>query len=421
MEHAIDTETFEKARRYSVDRENFGIFKGLFVDVLITVLQLYFGVLAFFWRQAENIVDYVGLDRSNEILVTCAFLAILIAEGFVKDMPFKIYSTFVLEERHGFNKQTVGFFIKDNIKSLILNVLISMPIISCIIYIVQVGGDYFFVWLWVFISVIMLVLMTIYPVFIAPIFDKFRPLDDGPLRKSIESLAASVNFPLTQLYVVEGSRRSAHSNAYFYGMFGSKRIVLFDTLLKPKEEEKDNAGEKHEETELTKDETKNDQKPKDKKGCEDNEILAILAHELGHWAHSHMVKNIIIAQGHLFLIFVVFSKLFHFGPLYQSVGFDDGVKPIFIGLVLIGNYVLTAYNALISFGMTVLSRKFEYQADAYAMKLGHHEGLKSGLIKLNIDNLGFPVHDWLYSAMNHSHPTLLQRLSHLSEDQKKDN
>lgn len=134
-----------------------------------------------------------------------------------KDLPFKIYGTFVLEEKHGFNKQTPMFFIKDQIKGFVVGQAISIPISCAVIYIVQIGGDYFFVWLWLFTGILTLVLMTLYPVFIAPLFDKYSPLETGQLRTSIEELAARLKFPLAQLYVVEGSKRSAHSNAYFYG------------------------------------------------------------------------------------------------------------------------------------------------------------------------------------------------------------
>lgn len=357
-------------------------------------------------------------------------------------MPFKIYGTFVLEEKHGFNKQTPMFFIKDQIKGFVVGQLISIPISCAVIYIVQRGGDYFFVWLWLFTGILTLVLMTLYPVFIAPLFDKYSPLEVGPLRTSIEELAAKLKFPLAQLYVVEGSKRSAHSNAYFYGLWGSKRIVLFDTLLinkgktqKPatdaekKDDDDDTATEtktddkehsKERETSVAK-ETEGEKKEKENenqevgKGCKDEEVLAVLAHELGHWKLGHVTKNIIFMQFHLLLMFATFAYLFKYDPLYQAVGFRGGERPVLVGLLLIVSYVLGPYNALINFFMTIVSRTFEYQADAFAKELGYSKELAKALIKLNIDNLGFPVYDWMYSAWNHSHPTLLQRLDRLKE------
>lgn len=416
LKNALTQETFEKARVYGLDKAQYSVFKGVITDVIIVTLELYFGFIAYLWQESKVLTARINLNPDNEILVSCVLMTVMSVIGIFKEMPFTVFSTFVLEEKHGFNKQTAGFFIKDQIKSFIVSIVLSMPIASAVIYIVQIGGPYFFVWLWVFVGVVSLLFLTIYPVFIAPLFDKYRPLDDGPLRSSIEKLAASLKFPLTQLYVVEGSKRSAHSNAYFYGLFGSKRIVLFDTLLINKGKPIAEAAE-NEETE-TDEKKKLSDDADSKKGCEDSEVLAVLAHELGHWKLGHVTKNIIIMQVHLFLMFAAFGSLFHYEPLYRAVGFGAGETPILIGLLLIFNYILATYNAVISFAMTVLSRKFEYEADAFAKKLGYAAELSKALIKLNIDNLGFPVYDWMYSAWSHSHPTILQRMDKLEDNKK---
>lgn len=397
------------------------------MDVIVGTLELYFGVFAFMWHQSIALTQHLNLNYHNEIVVSCVFICLVSVIGLVKEMPFKVYNTFVVEEKHGFNKQTIGFFIKDQIKFFILNIALSLPVAAAVIYIVQVGGTYFYVWIWVFVSIVSLFLMAIYPSWIAPLFDKYRPLDDGPLRTSIEKLAASMKFPLGQLYVVEGSKRSAHSNAYFFGLWGLKRIVLFDTLLLNKGVKKDEniendatAQEPLIDQQDEKEEKKNDEDSG--KGCDDSEVLAVLGHELGHWKLGHFTKNIVIGQVHLFLMFAAFGKLFEYEPLYQAVGFNVGEKPILVGLLLIFSYILAAYSSLISFGMTVLSRKFEYEADDFAKGLGFSKDLAKALIKLNADNLGFPLYDWMYSAWNHSHPTILQRMSRLAEsDEKKMN
>lgn len=426
---AITAETFEKARVYGLDREQFSIFKAIITDVIIASLEFYFGFLALVWHKSVRLTESFNLDHNSEIQVSCVFMIVLNSINLLKDLPFKIYSIFALEERHGFNKQTAWFFVKDQIKGFIIGQVISIPISCVVIYIVQRGGDYFFVWLWLFTGIVSLALMTLYPVFIAPLFDKYRPLDAGPLRTSIEELAVTLKFPLAQLYVVEGSKRSAHSNAYFYGLWGSKRIVLFDTLLvnkgksQPEEMAESESTEKTEETAVKNDDEKEEDTEKKVKsdsdvgkGCEDSEVLAVLAHELGHWKLGHVTKNIVFMQFHLFLMFAVFAYLFKYDPLYRAVGFRTGERPVLVGLLLIVSYVLGAYNALISFGMTIVSRTFEYQADAFAKNLGYSKELAKALIKLNIDNLGFPVYDWMYSAWNHSHPTLLQRMERLKED-----
>lgn len=447
MTDVIKSETFEKARVYGLDKEQFAIFKAIITDVIIVSLEFYCGFLGLVWHKSQTFARRFQWDETNEIYISCIFMVILNSINLFKDLPFKIYSIFVLEEKHGFNKQTPLFFVKDQIKGFVVGQLISIPISCAVIWIVQRGGDYFFVWLWLFTGVLTLVLMTLYPVFIAPLFDKYSPLEVGPLRTSIEDLAAKLKFPLAQLYVVEGSKRSAHSNAYFYGLWGSKRIVLFDTLLINKGKSKPADGEKAEENDNeptktdddtekhSKDDKVNEAENKDGeteknvddagKGCKDEEVLAVLAHELGHWKLGHVTKNIVFMQFHLFLMFATFAYLFKYDPLYKAVGFRTGERPVLVGLLLIVSYVLGPYNALINFFMTIVSRTFEYQADAFAKSLGYSQELAKALIKLNIDNLGFPVYDWMYSAWNHSHPTLLQRLDRLKEstsaDTKKSN
>ncbi|KAH8321920.1 hypothetical protein KR067_009364 [Drosophila pandora] len=392
-------ETFHKARKYGLDQEKFGIFKAIVADVGLLCLELYIGLIAVIWNLSIQVVDKLNWDSSNEIIVSCVFVLISNVLSTFKSLPFKIYKIFVLEETHGFNKQTAGFFIWDQIKSFLVTQVLMIPITAAIIFIVQRGGDNFFIWLWIFTGIISLVLLTIYPIFIAPLFDKYTPLEKGPLRQSIEDLAASLKFPLTKLFVVEGSKRSSHSNAYFYGLWNSKRIVLFDTLLL-------NKG-KSDESELSDDEKG--------KGCTDEEVLAVLGHELGHWKLGHVTKNIIIMQIHLFLMFLVFGNVFKYPPFYVAMGFQPGTRPILVGLLIVFTYVLAPYNALMNFAMTILSRRFEYQADEFAFQLGFAEQLGQALIKLNVDNLGFPVYDWLYSTWNHSHPTLLQRMGRLQE------
>lgn len=383
----MSDETFEKARLYSIDKQRFGMVKDAFTIVTSSVI-IYYGVLAKVWAVSDNINPYIG-----EVSISCIWLLIFNTFSTLVDLPFTIYYTFVLEAKFGFNKQTVKFFVLDRVKSFILSQVLVIPISSLVIVIVKYGGDWFFVWLWATIGVIALLLLTIYPSIIAPIFDKYTPLPEGELRTQIETLAASLKFPLTQLYVVEGSKRSAHSNAYFYGLFKSKRIVLYDTLLKTP----------------------------DSGGCQNDEILAVLGHELGHWQFSHVTKNIIIMQINLFLMFAVFAYMFKTPTLYLAVGFPKGLQPVLVGLQVVVHYVMMPYNTLLSFLLTCLSRRFEFQADEFAIHLGKADPLQRALIQLNKDNLGFPIYDELYSAWHHSHPPLLERIAALEVKSKKSN
>ena len=263
----------------------------------------------------------------------------------------------MVEERHGFNKQTPGFYAKDQVKKFVVGQVIQSPILAGIIKIVFWGGDYFFIYLWVFAVLMTLFLMTIYPDLIAPLFDKYTPMPEGELRSQIEALAASVEFPLYKLYVVMGSNRSSHSNAYFYGFFKFKRIVLFDTLLEEAERLKLKTDEdKAEEKEDEKDE------PKKATGCNNSEIVAVLGHELGHWKMNHVLKNIVIGQVQIFLMFALFAYLSKSKPLYLAFGFEDS-QPVLIGLMIVLQYITAPYSAVIGFLMSVLSRHFEFQVN----------------------------------------------------------
>lgn len=405
----LDHDTYNKARLYRLDKSRFSFASSLWEQIFQTVVLVYGGI-PWLWAFSGYVIGRFGYGPEHEITQTVVFSLLGCLLNTAIDLPWSIYDTFMIEERHGFNKQTLGFFFKDRIKKFIVMQAIMLPILACIVHIVKIGGDYFFVYLWVFCVIMSLILMTVYADYIAPLFDKFTPLPEGPLRSAIEKLAASIDFPLKKLYVVEGSKRSAHSNAYFYGFYKNKRIVLFDTLLEDytpintDKKEGDGAVENEEPAE----------KEVKKTGCKNDEVLAVLAHELGHWKLNHVLKNLVIGQVNLFLCFGVFALLFKNQTLYSAFGFHRH-KPVVVGFLIIFQYIFSPYNEILSFLMTILSRRFEFQADSFAKILNKAADLRSALIKLNKDNLGFPVHDWLYSAFHHSHPPLLERIRALGK------
>lgn len=409
----MDNDKFQKSRLYAIDRSSFGLVSGLYHMIELSV-TLYFSLIPWLWYTVVNhstiLNTYVlhkfgvdmGFDKDSEIKCSVIFFLYVAVFVFFDSLPWTIYSTFVIEARHGFNKQTFGFFIKDQIKSLLISMIIGIPIMSCLVWIIKVGGHYFYLYAFLFTVVVTVFLMFVYPEFIAPLFDRYEPLPDGSLKTKIETLAASIKFPLKKLLVVEGSRRSAHSNAYFYGFGKNKRIVIFDTLIRgfkfPNKNE-----------DLAKQETKNDS---DQRGCAvDEEILSVIAHELGHWKLGHTIYNLFIGKANLLMLFVIFGLLMDVDDLFISFGFKSDDTPIILRLFIIFQYIFSPYNTVMDFLMTVLSRKFEFQADAFAAKLGYKQYLKSALVILLKDNLSFPVCDWLYSMFNHSHPPLLERLS----------
>ncbi|XP_071735928.1 CAAX prenyl protease 1 homolog [Rutidosis leptorrhynchoides] len=381
LEGVISQEKFEKSRAYSIDKSNFH-FIHEFVTIVMDSAILLFGVLPWFWNKSGDILESVGLDVESEIYHTLAFLAGVMIWSQITDLPFSLYSTFVIEERHGFNKQTFWLFIRDMIKGMILAVIIGPPVVAAIILIVQKGGPYLAIYLWGFMFVLSLVMMTIYPVLIAPLFNKFTPLPDGELRTKIETLASSLNFPLKKLFVVDGSTRSSHSNAYMYGFFKNKRIVLYDTLIQQ---------------------------------CKNNveEVVAVIAHELGHWKLNHTMYSFIAVQVLTLLQFGGYTLVKNSKDLFRSFGFDT--QPVLIGLILFQHTIIPIQH-LVSFGLNLVSRAFEFQADAFAKKLGYSKPLRDGLVKLQEENLSAMNTDPWYSTYHYSHPPLVERLAAIDDE-----
>lgn len=355
-----------------------------FVSILMDSAILLFGILPWFWKKSGEFLFLAGLNAENELLHTLSFLAGVMIWSQITDLPFSLYSTFVIEARHGFNKQTVWLFFWDIIKGIFLSVIIGPPIVAAIIIIVQKGGPYLAIYLWGFMFVLSLVMMTLYPTLIAPLFNKFTPLPEGELRESIEKLASSLTFPLKKLFVVDGSTRSNHSNAYMYGFFKNKRIVLYDTLIQQ---------------------------------CKTEEVVAVIAHELGHWKLNHTMYSFIAVQILTFLQFGGYTLVRNSSDLFKSFGFDT--QPVLIGLIIFQHTVIPLQH-LVSFALNLVSRSFEFQADAFAKKLGYASELRSGLVKLQEENLSAMNTDPWYSAYHYSHPPLVERLAAIDKSDKKE-
>ncbi|KAJ3259300.1 CAAX prenyl protease 1 [Boothiomyces macroporosus] len=372
----ITKEKFAQSNAYNIDKSRFKImYQGIY-NIAQIIVAIQYDLFPICWDYADQFLKLASLPHS-EILQSIVFASILISLNTVVNLPIQLYSNFVIEERHGFNKQTYGLFFSDTIKTFFLTLIIGMPVLAGFLAVIQWAGENFFFYIWLFMVAFQIFFMIIFPTFIQPLFNKYTPLEDGELKTKIDALASKLKFPLTKVYVVDGSKRSSHSNAYFYGFFNNKRIVLFDTLLQQSTH---------------------------------NEVIAVLAHELGHWYHNHVFRRLLVAQAHLFVLFYFFNFIVNLQSLYTSFGFST--RPIIVGFLLF-QFIYSPVETLIGFFMNVLSRRDEFQADAFAKKLGHANDLKSGLIKLQIENLSNMNPDPLYSVWHHSHPPLVQRLAAL--------
>ncbi|GES73653.1 CAAX prenyl protease 1 homolog [Rhizophagus clarus] len=367
-------EKFRKTQEYGLDKAKFEFVSGLFGQLQSTWIIVW-DILPWLWNLSGEWLTYAGYGTDYEITQSLIFTVIMTLMSYLISLPLSLYFTFVIEERHGFNKMTLGLFFMDTIKGFLIAGVIGLPILSLVLQIIRWSGENFYFYVWIFMIIFNFILLTIYPTLIQPLFNKVTLLPDGELREQIEALASRIKFPLKKLYVIDGSKRSGHSNAYFYGFFKNKRIVLYDTLI----EQADNG-----------------------------EILAIVGHELGHWYLNHTVKVLVISQIHTLFLFFVFSQFINNTALYRSFGFET--QPILIGFMLF-QFIYAPVENVVSFLMNILSRKHEFEADAFAKKLGYGVQLRSGLIKIQIKNLGNLNNDSWYSAYHFSHPPLPERLS----------
>lgn len=375
-----------KAQAYNADKMRFGCFCAV-LELAKGLAELLLGALPWYWDTATALCGHWGF--SHPILISLGFLAVSTLVDTVWSVPTSLYSQFVVEERHGFNKMTLKLFFADLVKTLLLTFVLGGLLTAALLKIIDWGGANFFYYCFVFATVVLALFTFIYPTVIAPMFNKFEPLEAGDLKTQIEALAASIDYPLYKLFVIDGSTRSSHSNAYMFGFGKAKRIVLFDTLLKQ---------------------------------MNSPEIVAVLGHELGHWKFGHTLKNFAIINVYIGALFAVFSTVIDDPDVYAGFGFACGSGascPVLIGLLIFAMSFWSPVDTVMSYAMTLLSRSAEYQADEFAVTLGHGACLCTGLVKLNIENLSNMDPDPLYSSFHHSHPTLVQRLRAIAELQKK--
>ena len=338
---------FKNAQSYGLDKINFGMIASSY-DTLESVAFIFLGFLPYTWDLASSLGDrFFGWapQEEHEIKISLIFLAIVSIVGTITSLPFELYSTFEIERKHGFNKQTLGLFFSDKIKSLALTFVIGGPFTALLLYIIKAGGEYFYLYVWVFMFCFSLFMMTVYPVFIMPLFNKYEPLQEGSLKTRIFELAGRLKYPLTKLYVMDGSKRSSHSNAFMYGFGSNRRVVLFDTLLTQ---------------------------------VKDDEVLAILGHELGHWKLGHTISNFWVTQVYSGAAFYFFSLTYGSTDLYAAFGFTQ-FTPIVVALLLFFQTLWAPVDKVLSFVLTVFSRYNEFGADRFSVELGFSQVLQSGL------------------------------------------
>ena len=362
-----DADSYLKSQQYTRVNTRFGLVNNSF-DLAV--------LIAFWFTGGFNYIDLMVRSLGYNIVWTgLLFIGLLVLFKTVLSLPFSIYSTFIIEERFGFNKTTVATFTADLIKGILLALLLGAPLMGLVIWFFESAGTLAWLYCWIAVTVFMLFIQFIAPAWIMPLFNRFKPLEEGELREAIMDYAGSVDFSVENLFVIDGSKRSNKSNAFFTGFGRNKRIALFDTLID---------------------------------GHSTSELVAILAHEIGHYKKRHILQGMIIGIVHMGLMLFLLSIFVSNKGLFDAFYMNN--ISVYAGLVFFG-ILFSPLEIILSVLMNLLSRKNEYEADRFAVDTtAGKEDMVNGLKKLSVHNLSNLTPHPFYVFLNYSHPPLLERI-----------
>ena len=363
----VNDENYRKSAEYTIEKTRFSMVSSLFSSVFLLVF-----IFSGFFGYLENIVMAIN---ASDYIKWIIYIFSVTAVFSIVSIPFSLYSSFVIEQKYGFNKMTLKLFVADLIKGTLISIIIGFPVLLILFWFMDKAGVYWWIYAFVFISVIQIAINVLYPVLIAPLFNKFEPLEEGELKSKLNILAEKLSFRIKGIFKVDGSRRSGHSNAYFTGFGKLKRIVLYDTLIESLSPE---------------------------------EIEAVLAHEIGHEKLKHVIKRIFVSLLMMFITLFIIDRLLNFDSLFKAFGFSgSSYYGIFILISICSSPFTFFFNPL----FTSWSRKHEYEADQFAVhSVENKENLKKALLKLGSENLSNLTPHPLYSFYHYSHPALMERL-----------
>ena len=366
-----DEMEYRKSYEYNKEKGKFGTISGL-VTLSMTVAAFGFGWLGWLDTELREIT-------TNSIWLPLAFFGVIMLVSDLVNTPFSLYDTFKIEAKYGFNKMTVGMFFGDKLKGYLIGALIGGGLLAALITLIDVIGPNWWLYFWGVISVFILLINMFYTSWIVPLFNKLTPLEDGELKTAIEDYCKKVNFPLTNLFVIDGSKRSTKANAYFSGMGKKKKVVLFDTLIKNHTTE---------------------------------ELVAVLAHEIGHYKKNHIKQTFVLSIVQMGVMLFLLS-MFVENPLLSKA---LGAQHAGIHLSLITFTILyTPISKITALLMNIFSRKNEFEADHYAATTYEGKYLQEALKKLSSNNLSNLTPHPAYVFFHYSHPPVLTRLKAIEE------
>ena len=360
---------YKKAKSYKLDRDRVSLISSL-ISTTLTIIFIFSGVYG-------KVSDYSLYYFDNPFLQSAGFFLFFLLISTIISFPISYYSIFTIEEKYGFNKTTFSTFIKDKIKGLIISLLIGGFILYISIQLYNFFEANFWLWLWVFLSVIIIFTQMFYTTLIVPIFNKLSPLEEGSLKNKIEKYSKKIGYSLDKIFIIDGSKRSSKANAFFSGLGPKKTIALFDTLI-----------DKHEE----------------------DELVAVLAHEVGHYKKNHIKQGLLLSISQVGIICYILQLCLNEPNLSLALG---GLESSFHLSLIAFSFLFSPLSIIIGIGMNIFSRKNEYEADKYAKETYNGESLKNALKKLSSDSLTNLYPHPLYVFVHYSHPPLLKRLEAL--------
>ena len=360
---------YKKAKSYKLDRDRISLISSL-ISTTLTIIFIFSGFYG-------KVSDYSLYYFDNPFLQSAGFFLFFLLISTIISLPISYYSIFTIEEKYGFNKSTMSTFIKDKIKSLIISLLIGGFILYISIQLYNFFEANFWLLLWVFLSAIIIFTNMFYTTLIVPIFNKLSPLEEGSLKNKIEKYSKKIGYSLDKIFVIDGSKRSSKANAFFSGLGPKKTIALFDTLI-----------DKHEE----------------------DELVAVLAHEVGHYKKNHIKQGLLLSISQVGIICYILQLCLNEPNLSLALG---GLESSFHLSLIAFSFLFSPLSIIIGIGMNIFSRKNEYEADKYAKETYNGESLKNALKKLSSDSLTNLYPHPLYVFVHYSHPPLLKRLEAL--------
>ena len=367
LEDVYEPEKYAKSQEYTKVNTGFDLITSTFKLAVLLTFWLFGGF---------NWLDQIVREWELHVILSgVLYIGLLGTAYIVINLPFSIYRTFVIEAHFGFNKTTWGTFVMDRVKALGLAIVLGAPILAAVLAFFEYGGDFAWLYAWVAITIVMLGIQFIAPTWIMPLFNKFTPLEPGELRDSILDYAKSVNFTVNNILVMDGSKRSSKSNAFFTGFGKNKRIALFDTLVE------------------------NQTVP---------ELVSVLAHEIGHYKKKHVIQSMIVSVVNGLIVFFLLSIFLRSEGLFDAFFMDEMSK--YAGLLFF-TLLYTPVDIVLSMALQYVSRRHEYEADRWSVETyGRPEELSGSLKKLSQDNLSNLGPHPFYVFLNYTHPPLKERI-----------